>query len=163
MANIGYGVTLAVSDVFPATTPSNTIGDIMNFTPPNPTRDIIDVTSSSSPNMTRESIAGLIDNGEASFEMLWDLGDAKDILLRSISVERNPRTYRASFSQYTPARTITFQAFLTGYARVRRFSDIELAALPVLARGAALRFLLTRLVDWLNVPQGDGVDLKQSG
>ena len=46
------------------------------------------------------------------------------------------------------------QAFLTGYARVRRFSDAELAALPVLARGAALRFLLTRLVDWLNVPPG---------
>jgi homoserine kinase type II len=37
---------------------------------------------------------------------------------------------------------------------VRRFSDAELAALPVLARGAALRFLLTRLVDWLNVPPG---------
>ncbi len=27
-------------------------------------------------------------------------------------------------------------------------------ALPLLARGAALRFLLTRLVDWLNVPPG---------
>jgi len=26
------------------------------------------------------------------------------------------------------------------------------AALPVLCRGAALRFMLTRLVDWLNVP-----------
>jgi homoserine kinase type II len=26
--------------------------------------------------------------------------------------------------------------------------------LPLLARGAALRFLLTRLVDWLNVPPG---------
>ena len=27
-------------------------------------------------------------------------------------------------------------------------------ALPLLARGAAMRFLLTRLVDWLNVPEG---------
>jgi homoserine kinase type II len=26
--------------------------------------------------------------------------------------------------------------------------------LPLLARGAALRFLLTRLVDWLDVPPG---------
>ncbi|HUN11629.1 MAG TPA: homoserine kinase, partial [Rhabdaerophilum sp.] len=25
---------------------------------------------------------------------------------------------------------------------------------PILCRGAALRFLLTRLVDWLNVPPG---------
>ena len=28
----------------------------------------------------------------------------------------------------------------------------EVAALPVLARGAAMRFLLTRLYDWLNTP-----------
>ena len=33
-------------------------------------------------------------------------------------------------------------------------SEAELAALPLLARGAALRFLLTRLVDWLDVPPG---------
>ena len=30
----------------------------------------------------------------------------------------------------------------------------EQEALPLLSRGAALRFLLTRLVDWLNVPPG---------
>ncbi len=43
---------------------------------------------------------------------------------------------------------------LSSYARVRPLSDAELDALPTLARGAALRFLLTRLVDWLNVPEG---------
>ena len=30
----------------------------------------------------------------------------------------------------------------------------EVEALPILARGSALRFMLTRLVDWLNVPPG---------
>jgi homoserine kinase type II len=45
-------------------------------------------------------------------------------------------------------------AMLSGYERVRALSDREVAALPTLARGAALRFLLTRLVDWLNVPNG---------
>lgn len=45
-------------------------------------------------------------------------------------------------------------ALLSGYERVRPLSERELAALPTLARGAALRFLLTRLVDWLNVPAG---------
>jgi homoserine kinase type II len=43
---------------------------------------------------------------------------------------------------------------LTAYIQTRPLSDAELAALPLLARGAALRFLLTRLVDWLNVPPG---------
>lgn len=43
---------------------------------------------------------------------------------------------------------------LTAYGALRPLSDAELAALPVLARGGALRFLLTRLYDWLNHPQG---------
>ena len=46
------------------------------------------------------------------------------------------------------------RALLQGYARVRPLTDGELAALPMLARGAALRFLATRVVDWLNVPPG---------
>ena len=45
-------------------------------------------------------------------------------------------------------------AMINGYERVRRLDDAEVAALPTLARGASLRFLLTRLVDWLNVPEG---------
>jgi homoserine kinase type II len=43
---------------------------------------------------------------------------------------------------------------LQGYIRTRPLSAAELDALPLLARGAAMRFLLTRLVDWLNVPPG---------
>jgi len=45
-------------------------------------------------------------------------------------------------------------ALLAGYQSVRPLSQDEAAALPILARGSALRFLLTRLVDWLNVPEG---------
>jgi len=46
------------------------------------------------------------------------------------------------------------RALLTAYAARRPLSAAELEALPLLARGAATRFLLTRLVDWLNVPPG---------
>jgi homoserine kinase type II len=49
---------------------------------------------------------------------------------------------------------------LKAYARVRELSEEELAAFPVLARGAAMRFLLTRLVDWLAVPDGALVNPK---
>ena len=43
---------------------------------------------------------------------------------------------------------------LAGYRKVRPLAASELAALPTLARGAAMRFLLTRLFDWLNTPAG---------
>jgi homoserine kinase type II len=46
------------------------------------------------------------------------------------------------------------RAFLGAYDRERQLSQAEQDALPLLARGAALRFLLTRLVDFLNVPKG---------
>ena len=46
------------------------------------------------------------------------------------------------------------RALLQGYVSARPLSLEERACLPLLARGAALRFLLTRLVDWLNVPAG---------
>jgi len=45
-------------------------------------------------------------------------------------------------------------AMLEGYRSVRPLSDKEIAALPVLSRGSALRFFLTRLYDWLTTPAG---------
>ena len=46
------------------------------------------------------------------------------------------------------------RALLQTYSKLRPLHETERAVLPLLARGAALRFLLTRLVDWLNVPPG---------
>ncbi|MGN6548917.1 MAG: homoserine kinase [Pararhizobium sp.] len=45
-------------------------------------------------------------------------------------------------------------ALLDGYGSVRPLSEAERAALPLLSRGAALRFFLTRLYDWLTTPPG---------
>ena len=46
------------------------------------------------------------------------------------------------------------RALLLGYNAGRPLTADEVAALPLLARGSALRFLLTRLYDWLTVPKG---------
>jgi homoserine kinase type II len=46
------------------------------------------------------------------------------------------------------------RALLQAYAKMRPLDEAERQALPILCRGAALRFLLTRLVDWLDVPPG---------
>lgn len=45
-------------------------------------------------------------------------------------------------------------ALIDGYTAVRSLSEQEVEALPILAQGAALRFLLTRLYDWLTTPEG---------
>ena len=45
------------------------------------------------------------------------------------------------------------RAFLRGYQSVRTLEAVELPVLPLLCRGAALRFLLTRLYDWVHTPK----------
>ncbi len=56
-------------------------------------------------------------------------------------------------------RDLSFNAtkarqLLTQYRKGRTMSAAEIEALPLMARGSALRFLLTRLFDWLNTPEG---------
>jgi homoserine kinase type II len=46
------------------------------------------------------------------------------------------------------------RALISAYRNVRPLTDAEAEAMPVLAQGAALRFLLTRLYDWLYTPAG---------
>jgi homoserine kinase type II len=73
-----------------------------------------------------------------------------DTLAYDIAITLNAWCFEADHSfNVTKAR-----AFLGAYGRERKLSDAEQDALPLLARGAALRILLTRLVDWFNVPPG---------
>ena len=41
---------------------------------------------------------------------------------------------------------------IAGYESVRPLEDAERTVLPLLCRGAALRFFMTRLVDWTDTP-----------
>ena len=73
-----------------------------------------------------------------------------DLLAYDIAICLNAWCFEADWSfNITKAR-----ALLDGYLSIRALEPAEYAALPLLARGAALRFLLTRLYDWLNVPEG---------
>ena len=55
------------------------------------------------------------------------------------------------------------RALLKGYDSVRCLTANERAAMPTLARGAALRFLLTRAYDWINTPPDALVKRKDPG
>ena len=45
------------------------------------------------------------------------------------------------------------RSLISGYSETFALSDEERTALPVLARGAAMRFLLSRAYDWINTPR----------
>jgi len=73
-----------------------------------------------------------------------------DMLAYDVAICLNAWCFESDHSfNVTKAR-----AFLNAYGRERKLSEAEQDALPLLARGAAMRFLLTRLVDFLNVPPG---------
>jgi homoserine kinase type II len=87
-----------------------------------------------------EKVSGLIDFTFA----------CNDALTYDVAICLNAWCFESDCSfNVTKAR-----AFLGAYRREREMSPAEQDALPLLARGAALRFLLTRLVDFLDVPPG---------
>ncbi len=87
-----------------------------------------------------EEVSGLIDFYFA----------CTDFLAYDLAICLNAWCFEADGSfNVTKARLM-----LASYRAVRPLSAEEFAALPLLARGSALRFLLTRLYDWLNHPPG---------
>ena len=72
-----------------------------------------------------------------------------DVLAYDLAIMLNAWCFEADVNfNITKAR-----ALLAGYQSVRPMSAEEIAALPILASGAAMRFLTTRLYDWLNQPE----------
>ncbi|MCA0401683.1 MAG: homoserine kinase [Proteobacteria bacterium] len=75
---------------------------------------------------------------------------ATDAYAYDLAICLNAWCFEADFSfNLTKGR-----ALIAAYRAKRPLNRAEIDALPILCRGAALRFLLTRLVDWLNVPPG---------
>jgi homoserine kinase type II len=92
-------------------------------------------------------VAGLIDFYFACF----------DISAFDVAVTHAAWSFDAEGKNYDAA---VGKALLNGYELVRKLNDAERQALPILARGACIRFLLTRLYDWINTPSNAVVTRK---
>jgi homoserine kinase type II len=93
-----------------------------------------------------DQLSGMIDFYFACNDAFaYDLG----ICLNAWCFERD-----GSFNA-TKARSL-----MRGYTQTRPVTPAEVEVLPILARGSALRFLLTRLYDWLHHPAGAFVQPK---
>lgn len=89
--------------------------------------------------MLGDKVGGLIDFYFACSEIrAWD-----------VAVTHAAWSFDADGTGYNAA---VGDALLAGYRESFGFTAAEEAAFPILARGACLRFLLTRVWDWLNTP-----------
>lgn len=89
--------------------------------------------------MRADEVAGLIDFYFA----------CNDILAYDIAVTHAAWCFSADGRRFDASLS---QALLEGYEAVRPLGDEERHALPILARGAAMRFIATRAYDWLHTP-----------
>ena len=83
-------------------------------------------------------------------EALADIAEAKpqSLTLPRGTLHDNPGRGAIDYNYFKGANLIA------GYESVRPLQPTERDALPLLARGAALRFFLTRMVDWTSTPEG---------
>ncbi len=98
--------------------------------------------------MLGETVTGLIDFYFA----------CTDITAYDLAVTHAAWCFDAEGLGFDPAISA---ALIEGYASLRPLSINERAALPMLARGAALRFTLSRAYDWLNTP-ADALVMRKS-
>jgi homoserine kinase type II len=91
--------------------------------------------------MLGDTVSGLIDFYFA----------ATDTIAYDYAVTHAAWCFSPDGTAYHPALAAALAA---GHATTRGLSPAEVAALPLLGIGAALRFTLTRTIDWLNTPPG---------
>ena len=91
--------------------------------------------------MLGDAVTGLIDFYFA----------ANDLIAYDLAVTHIAWAFDRSGRKFDPQVSA---ALLAGYQSVRPLTPAEQTAMPLLARGAAMRFLLSRAFDWLNPPPG---------
>jgi predicted secreted protein len=134
-ALLGYGsVFEIVSDSSPDLYVP--LSEVKSITPPSADVDQVEVTHMQSPNRYREFISGLIDGGEASFEMNFIPGSTSDdriFELLSLPVgQSRRRSCRISFPNGV---TWTFDGEVTGYEPTVPFDDAMTATVTLKVTG----------------------------
>jgi predicted secreted protein len=112
------------------------IAEVTAITPPNPQTDTIEVTNFKSAGRRREYIAGLIEDGEGTFEMNLVPGSASDVLLRAAQADGVVRSYRLILPTSGDGWQIDGECIVTGYERSIPIDDRMTATVTVRFTGA---------------------------
>lgn len=131
-ATIGYGTTYEIKD--PRLTPAAFVelAEVKNVTPGATTVDRVEATHMKSPGRRREYVAGLVDSGEASFEINWIPGNETDELIVHLMNSGATVDHRITFQS---GKRVTFEAQITGYERDAQMDDVMTATVTVSVSG----------------------------
>lgn len=127
-AKIGYGSTYEIysGGSFVA------VGEVTVITPGEATTDRVEATHMQSPGRRREYIAGMIDSGEASFEINWVPGNSTDTLIRGLLSSGAVVEHRITFPNGV---TVTYDAAITGFTKALPIDDRMTATITVAVSG----------------------------
>lgn len=135
-ARIGYGTIYEIWDKSLGVPAFVEVAEVINVTPGEATADRVDATHMQSPNRRREYISGLIDNGEASFEINWVPGSNTDVMLRELFESGDVVEHRITFPGAAPRVTVTYDASIIGFSKAIPIDDRMTATITVAVSGA---------------------------
>jgi predicted secreted protein len=113
------------------------LGEVISVTPPNSQTAEVEATHMLSPNRRREYIAGLIDDGEGTFEMNLVPGSATDALIRGAQASGLSKNYKIVLPDGAGTWEITGTCIVRGYERRIPIDDRMTAVLTVRFTGAS--------------------------
>lgn len=133
-ALIGYGTEFWLDNASGVLTQ---LSEILSVTPPNPQVDDVEATHMLSPNRRREYIAGLIEDGEGTFEMNYVPGSATDVIIRAALADGVTRSYKIVLPDGDAGWEIEGDCIVRGYERNVPIDDRMTATLTIRFTGAS--------------------------
>jgi predicted secreted protein len=127
-ARIGYGSTYEIYTGGEFVQ----VGEVTVITPGAAAGETVDATHMQSPGRRREKIPGMIDSGEASFEINWVPGDDTDELIRGLLSAGTISEHRITFPN---GITVTYDAAITGFGKALPIDDKMSATITVAVSG----------------------------
>jgi predicted secreted protein len=132
-AQIGYGAELWIDNSSGTLTE---IAEVIEITPPNPQTAEQEATHFKSPNRRREYIAGLIEDGDATFRINYSPSSATSALIQQAQDSGTVRDYKIVLPDGTGTWEITGQLIVKGFSRSIPIDDRMTAEIAVRFTGA---------------------------
>jgi predicted secreted protein len=113
------------------------LSEVLSVTPPNPQTADVEATHMASANRRREYIAGLIEDGEGTFEFNYVAGSATDLLVQAAISDGVTRSYKIVLPDGSTGWEITGDCIVKGWERSAPIDDRMTATLTVRFTGAS--------------------------